>query len=148
MDTQPAQPGPSRSKSSRLAGTLSNTSLIGTQQERRHQLLHRDAANAATKNMTHDTHLELVRKTGSSANQEQHAVGCEYLHTVVNGRQLTVYHAAGIHREQRDQFVAAYNGKPPWSAKAFVRTGHENERHDVVTSGIYTDKFPDKHPRE
>jgi len=90
MDTQPPQPGPSGSKSGQLAGASSNTSLIGTQQERRHQLVHREAADAATKHMTEDAHLNIVRKTGSSTNKKQHAVGCGYLDTVVNGRQLTV----------------------------------------------------------
>jgi seryl-tRNA(Sec) selenium transferase len=65
-------------------------SLIGTQQERRHQLVHREAADAATKHMTEDAHLKMVRKTGRSTNKKQHAVGCEYLHTAVSSRQLTV----------------------------------------------------------
>jgi hypothetical protein len=65
-------------------------SLIGTQQERRHQLLHRKAADAATKHMTQDAHLKIICNTGSSTNKKQHAVGCEYLHTMVNGHQLTV----------------------------------------------------------
>jgi len=89
MDTQSPQPGLSGSESSRLAGASSITSLIGTQQELRHQLFHGDAANAATKNMTQDEHLRIVCKTGSSMNKKQHAVGCEYVHTVVNGRQWT-----------------------------------------------------------
>jgi hypothetical protein len=90
MDTQPPQPGPSGSKSGQLADASSNMSLIGTQQERRHQLVHRKAADAATKHMTEDAHLKIVRKTGHSTNKKQHAVGCEYLHTAVNSRQLTV----------------------------------------------------------
>jgi len=53
-DTQPPQPAVSGLKSSQLAGDTSNTSLIGTQQERRHQLVHREAADAATRNMTQD----------------------------------------------------------------------------------------------
>jgi seryl-tRNA(Sec) selenium transferase len=65
-------------------------SLIGTQQELRHQLVQREAADAATKHMTEDAHLKIVRNTGSSTNRKQHAVGCEYLHTAVNSRQLTV----------------------------------------------------------
>jgi hypothetical protein len=90
MDTQPPQPGASGSKSGQLAGASSNTSLIGTQQECRHQSVHCEAADAATKHMTDDTHLNIVRKTGSSTAKKQHAVGCEYLHTTVNSRQLTV----------------------------------------------------------
>jgi hypothetical protein len=90
MDTEPPQTGPSGSKSGRLAGALSNTSLIGTQQECRHQFFHREASDVATKHMTQHAHLKIVRKTGSSTNMKQHAVGCEYLHTMVNDRQLTV----------------------------------------------------------
>jgi hypothetical protein len=65
-------------------------SLIGPQQQRRYQLAHREAAYAATKHMTEDAHLKIIRKTGRSMNKKQHAVGCEYLHTAVNSRQLTV----------------------------------------------------------
>jgi hypothetical protein len=53
---------------------------------------------------------------------------------------------AGVHRVQRDQFIAAYNEKPPWSTKAFVFTVPNIEHHDVVSSGIVADEFPDKHP--
>jgi len=90
MDTQPPQPGPSRSKSGRLADASSNMSLMGTQQECRHQLVHREAADAATKHMTEDADIQIVRRTGRSTNKKQHAVRCEYLHTAVNSRQLTV----------------------------------------------------------
>ena len=41
-----------------------------------------------------------------------------------------------------------HNGKPPWSSKAFIRTVREMEHHDVVSSGILADEFPDKHPCE
>jgi len=72
-----------------LAGATSNTELLGTQQERRHRLVHRDAANVATKHLTQDAHLKIVRKTGSSKIMEQHAVGCKYILIVANGGQLT-----------------------------------------------------------
>jgi len=90
MDTLPPQPGESGSKSSRLAGATSGMPIIGTKGERRHQLVHRDAANAATKHITQDTDLKIIRKTGSSQNTKQLAVGCEYIHIEVNGRRLTV----------------------------------------------------------
>jgi len=64
--------------------------IPGTQQERRHKSVHRDAANAATKHMTQDTHLKIVLKTGSRKNKKQHAVGCEYIQIEANGGQLTV----------------------------------------------------------
>jgi len=90
MDTQPPQPGPSGSKSGQLAAASSNIVLIGTQQERRHQFVHCKAAGAATKHRTKDAHLKIVRKTGRSINKKLHAVGCEYLQTAVNSRQLTI----------------------------------------------------------
>jgi len=74
MDTQPPLAGESGSNTGKLAGATSNTELLGTQQERRHKLVHRDAANVATKHMTHDAHLKIVRKTGSSKNKKQHAL--------------------------------------------------------------------------
>ena len=88
MDTQPPPAGESGSNTGRLAGATSNTELLGTQQERRHKLVHRDAANVATKHMTQDAHLKIVRKTGSSKNKKQYAVGCKYILIVANGDQL------------------------------------------------------------
>jgi len=76
MDTKTTQPGESRSVSSTSMGASSNASLAGTQQRCGHQLLHRNAANAATENMTHDAHIKIVHKTGSSKNQKPHAIGC------------------------------------------------------------------------
>jgi len=98
--------------------------------------------------MTQDAHLKMVHKTGSSTNKKQHAVGCEYIHTAVHGCHLTVYHAAGVLRELRDQFIAARNRKPPWSTKAFVCIVCEVEDHNVVSFGIFADEFCDKHSRE
>jgi hypothetical protein len=72
-----------------LAGATSNTELLGIQQERRQKLVHRGAANVATKHMTQDAHLKIIRKTGSSKNKKQHAVGCRYILIVANGGQLT-----------------------------------------------------------
>jgi hypothetical protein len=69
-----------------LAGATTNPDILGTQQEHRHKLVHRDAADTAT--------------------------------------------------------------KPPWSTKAFAHTVREIEHHDVVSSGIFADEFPDKHPSE
>jgi hypothetical protein len=77
MDTQPPPPGESGSNTGRLAGATSNPDMLGTQQERKHKLVHRNAANVATTHMTQDAHLKIVHKTGSSKNKKQHAVGCE-----------------------------------------------------------------------
>jgi len=90
MDTQPPLPGESGSNTGRLAGATSNTEILGTQQERRYKLVHRDTADAATKHMTQDAHLKIVCKTGSRRNKKQHAVGCEYIHIDAIGGQLTV----------------------------------------------------------
>jgi len=110
MDTQRPQPGESGSKSSWLVGTTSTMSLIGTQQQLRHQLVPRDTANATTKHMTRDPHLKIVRQTGRSKNQKQRALGCENIHIEVNGHQLTIDHTAGVCRDLHDQFIAACNG--------------------------------------
>jgi len=90
MDTQPPQPGESGSKFSRLAGASSNTAIVGTQQQCRHQLVHHEAANAATKYKTQDEHLKILHKTGSCKNEKQYSVRSEYIHIKVNGHQLTI----------------------------------------------------------
>jgi len=61
--------------------------ILGTQQDRRHKLVHHDAANAATKHLTQDVHLKIVRKTGSRKNNTQLALGCEYMHIEEMGSQ-------------------------------------------------------------
>jgi len=80
MDTQPSPPGESGLNTGRLAGATTNTAIPGTQQEPRHKLDPRDAADAATKHMTQDANLKIVRKTGSRNNRKQHAVGCGCIH--------------------------------------------------------------------
>jgi len=72
MATQTPQTGMSGSKSSETTGASFNASLEGTQQQRRHQAVHREAANVATQIMTQDAHLKIICKTGSSNNQKQH----------------------------------------------------------------------------
>jgi len=90
MDTQTPEPGETGSESSWTMGILSDMSHNGTQQQRRHQLVHRNAANAVTKHMTQNKHLTIICETGSSRNKKQHAIGCEYIHTLVNSGQITV----------------------------------------------------------
>jgi len=148
MDPQPLQPGPSRSKSSRLLGPSSNMALIGAQQERKQQLVHHDAANAATNNMSQHGHLTIICKNGSSTNRKQYAVACEFIHTVVNSHQLPIYYAVGIRWELRDQFIAARNGKQQWSTKAIDRTVCKTDNHEVVSSGMFRNIFCDKLPQE
>jgi hypothetical protein len=90
MDKQPSPPGESGTNTGQLVSATSNTDILGTQHERRHKSVNRDAANAATKHMTQDAHLKIVRKTGSRRNKKQHAVGCEYIHIEAKGGQLSV----------------------------------------------------------
>jgi hypothetical protein len=54
----------------------------------------------------------------------------------------------GVRSELHNEFITARNGKPPWSTKAYVCTVREIEHHDVVSSGISADEFPDKRPCE
>jgi len=71
-------------------GASFNASLGGTQQQCRHQLVHRNTANAATENMTQDAHLKILCKPATSKNKKQHAIGFEYNQIEVNSHQLTV----------------------------------------------------------
>jgi hypothetical protein len=90
MDTQPPPPGKTGSDTGQLASATWKTEILGTQQKRRHKVVHSDTANAANKHMTQDAHLKMVCKTGSSKNKKQHAVGCEYIHIEANGGQVSV----------------------------------------------------------
>jgi len=54
----------------------------------------------------------------------------------------------GVRRELRNQLLAASNRKPPRLTKEFVHTVRKIEQHDVVSSGILSDDFPDKHQRQ
>jgi len=82
MPTQTPQPGENGTEAGGSMSITPNTSLSGTQQERRHQLVHRNSANMATKNMTEDAHLKIIRKTGSCKNKKHHAIGCKYIHII------------------------------------------------------------------
>jgi len=77
MAPQTPQPGVIQSESSRTTGASSNAPVAESHLQRRHPLVHRDAAIAATKNMAQDAHLKKVGKTGRSNNRQQHAIGCE-----------------------------------------------------------------------
>jgi len=70
MDAQPPPPGEGGSNTSRLADATSPTDILGTQSERRQKLVHHDATDAATKHMTQDAHLTIVRRTGSRRNKK------------------------------------------------------------------------------
>jgi hypothetical protein len=87
MAPETLPPGANGAESSLMTGTSRNAPLGETQQQHRHQLVYRDAAIVATENMTQDAHLKKVRKTGSSKNKKQHAMGCE---SIVNDGQLKI----------------------------------------------------------
>jgi len=73
-----------------MMGTSANTPAAETQLPRRHHLADCDATNAATENMTLDAQWKIVRKSGSSKDKKQHAVGCEYSRIEVDDRQLMI----------------------------------------------------------
>ena len=84
------QPGALEAESSRTTGSSNNAPPGEIQQQRRHQLVHRNAAIVATEIMTQDAHLNIVRKTESSKNKKQHAIRCESIHIDVDDGLLTV----------------------------------------------------------
>jgi len=90
MTPQTPQQGASGSESSRTTGDSSNTPPAETQPQHRHQVVQDDTDNAATEYMTKDAQLTMVHQAGSSINKKQHAIGCEFIHTEVDGRQLTI----------------------------------------------------------
>jgi len=61
MAPQTPQPGVIQSESNQTTGATSNAPLAETQLQRRHQLVHHDAAIAATEIMAQDAHLKKVR---------------------------------------------------------------------------------------
>ena len=62
MAPETLPPGAIGPESIRTTGASRNAPLGETQQQRRHQLVHRDAAIIATENMTQDAHLERYLK--------------------------------------------------------------------------------------
>ena len=84
------QQGAIEAESSRMTGDSNIMTPGDTQQQCRHQLVHRDAAIVAIENMTQDAHLLIVRKTSSSRNNKQHAIGCDSIHIDVDDVQLIV----------------------------------------------------------
>jgi hypothetical protein len=88
--TQKPQPGEKGTEPGGSTGITLITSLSGTQQECSHQAVHGDAANAATKSMTEDTHSKIAHKTGSSKNKKQHAIACKCIRITVTDSQQIV----------------------------------------------------------
>jgi len=148
MATPTPHPGESGSELSRSTGASSHALPAGTQQQCRQHLVHHDAANTAAKHITQDAHFEFVHKTRMSKNTTQDAIGCEYIHSVVTGRQLTVERTACTGRDQPDQIIADRNGKHACSTNALVLTVWEIGHHHIVRSGIFADDFCYKLPCE
>jgi len=90
MAPQTPQQGESGTESSRTTGTSSNMPPAETQLQCTHHLAHRDAANAATKNMTLNTQLRIVYDTGSCKDKKQHGIGCDHTRIEVDGSQLII----------------------------------------------------------
>ena len=148
MAPQTPQQGASELESSRTTGVSTNMPPPQTQLWCRHDIVHRDTANATTEPMPLDAQLQIVRKTGSSRNWMQHRI--TFIHCCIKAdcNQQMIQHTAGVPTELRDQLIAACNGKPPWSTKAFAYTVRQITHHDVFSPGMFLDQFRDEHPRE
>jgi len=70
MDTETLHHDESRTETGQSTSASSNVALAGTQQQRRHLLVHPKAANAATNNVTENAHLNIIPKPGSSKNMK------------------------------------------------------------------------------
>ena len=88
--THTPQPTENGSDMSESSGASSNASLAGTQLQCRHQLVHHDTTNTATRNVTQNAHSKIICKTGTSKIKNQHGIGCNYIHIEVNWHQLTI----------------------------------------------------------
>jgi len=97
-----------------MTGAASDAKPADTQQHHGNKLVHCDATNAATENMTLDTHLKMDLGTGSRKNMKHHAIGCEQIHIEVDGHHLPIGCTAGLCRDCQDRSIAACNGKPAW----------------------------------
>ena len=73
-----------------MTGTLTNAPPGEIQEQHRPQLVHRDAAIVATKNMAQDRHLAMVPKTRRSKYRKQQAIGCESIHIGVDDVQRRI----------------------------------------------------------
>jgi len=90
MAPQTLQPGSIGAESSWTTGVSTNVLPGETQQQRRHQLVHHDTAILETENITQDAHWQIVRKTGHSKNDKQHAIGCYSILIDVQDSQQTM----------------------------------------------------------
>jgi len=90
MAAQTPQQGEGGTKSSRMTGASCYTPPAGTQLQRSQHSVHRDAANAATEDMTLDAQLRIVCKTGISKNQKPRDIVSKCHYIEVYGPQLMI----------------------------------------------------------
>jgi len=90
MAPETIQPDAIGAESSRTTCTWTHTPPGVTQQQRRHLLVHRDAAIVGTETMFQNAHYQTGCKAGSRKNTNQHATGYESIHIDVDDRQLTI----------------------------------------------------------
>ena len=90
MAPEIVQPGGIEAESSRTTDVSHNAPPSETQHQCRHELVHRDAAIVAAKNMIQDAHFKIACQSGSNEHRKQHAIGCESIHIEVDDGQLTV----------------------------------------------------------
>jgi hypothetical protein len=83
MATETLQPGENGTEPGGSIGVTPKMSLSDKQQKHRQQLVHCNAANVATKNITKDSHLKIICKTERSKNINQHTIGCEHINVMV-----------------------------------------------------------------
>jgi hypothetical protein len=98
--------------------------------------------------MTQDAHLKIIRDTTSSKNKKQLPVGCDCINIKVNGWRFIELPTAGVCRKLHNQPIATQIRKPLLLWMVFVGTLREIDRHFFFSTEIFTDEFPDKHPRE
>jgi len=68
----------------------SNAPPSETQQQCRHRSVHRDAVNAATRNITRNTYLQKVHHTISGENMEQNTINYGYIYIEADDHQQTL----------------------------------------------------------
>ena len=90
MAQQAPQQGESWTESSRTIAFSSDTPPGETKLQRSKQVVHRDARNAATEDMTLDAQLKIVPKTARSRIWKQHAMGCKCSLIEVHSCQLMI----------------------------------------------------------
>jgi len=142
------QQGESGSKLSHTASAVFHEPPAVTQQKCGHQSVHSDSANTVTENMNQNPTLTIDVWTESSTNKKQHGIGCEYIHSEVDGSQVTIKSPAAVCGALHDRFVAARNGKPPWSTKILIHSVNKLHVQDIVSCRIFEGELWNNYPQE